>query len=171
MKMGAPVDINLAALKKIAPAPQAIRRDVMRGGAMRSRHSAPRQRFDMHRPERLNGARPPRFAQRSGASATSQTTLLAQKFRCCARGLRAVDRLQPAVERRFREPMRATIFGLAEAAASPSLDVNRPPLPPGFVLEIFRRHGRNSHVRRNPICRDIALLRKRAEIGRLHAPT
>jgi hypothetical protein len=93
MKMGAPVDLNLGALKKIAPAPQAIRRDVMRGGVRRSRHSAPRQRFDVHRPERLNGDRPLRFARRSGASATPQTALLAQKFRGCARGLRAVDRL------------------------------------------------------------------------------
>ena len=32
MKMGAPVDLNLAALEKIAPAPQADRRDPMRGG-------------------------------------------------------------------------------------------------------------------------------------------
>jgi phosphatidylglycerol:prolipoprotein diacylglycerol transferase len=56
MKSGAPVDLNLAALEKIAPAPQADRRDAMRGGAMCSGHSAPGHRFNVHRPERLNGA-------------------------------------------------------------------------------------------------------------------
>jgi hypothetical protein len=81
MKTGAPVDLDLAALEKVAPALQADRGDMVRGGVMRSRHSAPRHRLDMHRPERLDGDRTLGLAQRRRAPATTQETLLAQEFR------------------------------------------------------------------------------------------
>jgi hypothetical protein len=41
-------------------------------------------------------------------------------------------------------------FDWAEAAASPLLDVNRPPLSPGFVLEMFRRATGERPITKEP---------------------
>ena len=98
----------------------------MRRGVMRSRHSAPRHRLDMHRQERLDGDRTLGLAQRRRAPATTQETLLAQEFRRFPGAIGAFQGLQPANERPFGKTVRAAISGSAEAAAPPRLDVNRP---------------------------------------------
>jgi len=56
---------------------------------------------------------------------------------------------------------------LRQAAALPCLDVNRPPLASGFVLEMFRTHRRFSNAAENPIWNDSALSESRARFGRL----
>lgn len=146
---------------------QTNHRDVVRGGVMRSSRTAPGHRFDMHRPERLNGDRASRSAQRRRAAATALTPLLAQKFCRFSNGFRAFELLQPAIKCRLCEPMLATIFGPRKTASAPRFNVRRPISAPRRFLESFRCYRRSFHVRRNPLCREIALPRERAETGRL----
>jgi hypothetical protein len=72
--------------------------------------SAPRFRFDERRPEPLNGDRALRFANRRRASGAVLTSSFALKFCRFSLGARAIELIQPAVERRPVEPMLATIF-------------------------------------------------------------
>src|SRR5258708_9040755 len=54
------------------------------------------------------------------------------------------------------------------AAALLRLDVNRPPLTPGLVLEMFRTHQRFSTAAENRKWNENALSKSRARFGRLH---
>ena len=167
MKIRAPVNLHFAAVEQITLAAQTDQRKIVSVGAMRGAQSAPVQRFDMHRPERLNGDRALRFAQRRWPSTAALTTLFAQKFCCFSRGFRAFELLEPAIERRLVEPMIATIFGARKSAPARRFNMRRPVGTPCRVLELFRAHRRSSHVRENPICREIALPSERAEFGHL----
>ena len=162
MKMGAPVDLNLAALEKIAPAPQADRRDPMRGGVMCGRRSAPGHRFDVHRPERLNGDRPLRCAQ-PGCPGFARRMRLMLHDDCVA------NDGQPPPERAHIEPMLLAIALPRKTAATPRLDVDRPLRPPSCVLEMFRTHRRSSSARRNPIWTANALPIRCARTARLRS--
>src|SRR5579883_592656 len=144
MKPCAPVDCYLAGLQQIAPASQAGRRDTERRRIMSGSLAAPIQRLDMHRPERLNGARPSGLRQRGVTSVTFSPRLVFQGF-----GI--PDRSQPAPKSAHVEPVLPAIPPTRQTATPPCLDVNRPPLTPSPVLEMFRPHRRSSHVRRNPI--------------------
>jgi hypothetical protein len=77
--------------------------------------------------------------------------------------------LEPARECLFVESMLTAIFGWRNAAALPRLDVNRPPLASGFVLEMFWTHRRFSTAAENPKWNDSALSESRARFGRLLA--
>jgi len=148
------------------PAAQTVRRKIVSAGVMRGAQSAPVERFDMHRPERLNGDRALRFAQRRWPSTVALTTLFAQKFCCFSRGFRAFELLQSAIERRLVSRW-SRQYLVRESPLRPRFNMRRPVGTPCRVLQSFRAHRRSSHVRENPICREIALLSKRAEIGRL----
>ena len=49
--------------------------------------------------------------------------------------------LEPAPERVLAKTILATVFADSEFASAPRLDVKRPPLTPGFVLEVFQPPG------------------------------
>jgi hypothetical protein len=53
MKIRAPVDCDLAGVQSVGPFAQRMRRQLHRGDMGAELHSAPVQRLDMHRPERL----------------------------------------------------------------------------------------------------------------------
>ena len=143
MKPRAPVDLHLAGLQQIAPAAQTVDRDPMRGGVMGGGQSTPIQRFDVHRPERLDRRRALRHAQPGCATPPFRLPLVMQ-------GLGVADRSNPASECARVETMLNAIFCAAKAAPTPRLDVDRPPCPPSLVLKMFRRHRRSSNARRNP---------------------
>lgn len=111
MKIRSPIDLPLGGIEEITPAPRTVHREMVRECAMRGGQFAPGQRFDVHQPERLDGDRSPRFAQQRGTAAAPLMTLLAQKFRCFPCGFGPFQLRQPAIERRLRQPMLATIFG------------------------------------------------------------
>jgi hypothetical protein len=64
--------------------------------------------------------------------------------------------------------MPTAIRGTRNAAAPPGLDVNRPPLASGFVLEMFWTHRRFSNAAENPKWNENALPESCARFGRLH---
>ena len=55
---------------------------------------------------------------------------------------RVRGRAQPTCKCCAREVVNLAVAVLRQAAALPRLDVNRPPLAPGRVLEMFRTHRR-----------------------------
>ncbi|UPJ50928.1 hypothetical protein IVB30_05985 [Bradyrhizobium sp. 200] len=115
-------------------------------------HSAPVHRLDMHRSERLRAAiahvyahtkaRPLAFLQ---SFLPLLTTLFATQFRPIFHKLAcsflASKMLEPARESLFVKSMLTAIIGLRSAAALLRLDVSRPPLASGFVLEMFGPTG------------------------------
>jgi len=64
---------------------------------------------------------------------------------------RVSDRAQPTCKCYACEAVNAAVAALRQAAALPCLDVNRPPLTPGFVLDMFRTLRRFSNAAENPI--------------------
>jgi hypothetical protein len=74
MKMRAPVNLHFAAVEQITPAAQTDKGKIVSVGVMRGAQSAPVLRLDMHRPERLNGDRALRFAQRRWPSTAALTS-------------------------------------------------------------------------------------------------
>jgi hypothetical protein len=134
----------------------------MRGGVMGGGQSAPVQRFDMHRPERLDGRRALRRAQPGGATPPFRVRLVVQ-------GLGVSDRSNPASECARVETVLNAIFGAAKPAPAPRLDVDRQPRLPSRVLEMFRSHRRSSNARRNPKWTANAPPIRCARTGRLHS--
>src|SRR5260370_19682190 len=106
----------------------------------------------MHRPERLRAAiahvcahakAPPLASLQSFLPLlTAQFRLIFHKLAC---SFLASKMLEPTRECLFVKSMLTAIFGLRNAAALPRLDVNRPPLASGFVLEMFWTHRRFSN--------------------------
>jgi hypothetical protein len=133
MKACPPVDLDLPGVQQIAPSPQAVRRQSVRGGVVADAQPAPRHRLHMHRPERLHaavavvGGTAPRspLAARLGVEAPLQT----QAFRIR-------EHLQPARERRRVEPMLTAVAALRQTAALPRLDMHR---PPGLRRAVFSK--------------------------------
>jgi hypothetical protein len=62
--------------------------------------------------------------------------------------------------------MLCAVATLRKTTALLGLDVNRPPLASGRVLEMFRTHRRFSNAAENPIWNDSALSESRATVGR-----
>ena len=174
MKSRSPVNFDLATIDQIAPAAQAGLRDFRRRGVMRERHPAPDQRLHMHRPERLHCL--VTFVRRQlerSPPALSPTLVvlgLGKDFgilRVDFGGFRVRDRAQPTCKWRVCEAVNPTVAALRQTAALPRLDVNRPPLASGLVLEMFRANQRFSNAAENPIWNDSALSESRARFGRL----
>ena len=174
MKPRSPVNFHLATIDQISPAAQAELRDFRRRGVMRERHSAPVQRLHMHRPERLHSLVAFVRRQLERSSSALPSTLVALGFgkdfgilRTDFGRFRVRDGTQPACKCCAREVVNPAVAALRQAAALPRLDVNRPPLAPGFVLEMFWTHRRISTAAENPIWNDSALSESRARTGRL----
>ena len=127
---------------------------------MRGRRSAPGHRFDVHRPERLNGYRPLRRAQPGFPRFARRRRLMLQDYCFANDG-------QPPPERAHVESMLPAIALPRKTATTPRLDVDRPPCPPSCVLEMFRTHRRSSNARRNPIWTANAPPIRCARTGRL----
>jgi len=132
----------------------------------------------MHRPERLRAAIAHVCAHTKAPPLASLqfffsllTTLFAAQFRLIFQKLAcsflASRMLELARESLFVKSMLTAIFGLRNAAAPPRLDVNRPPLASGFVLEMFWTHQRFSAAAENPKWNENTLSKSRAGIGRL----
>ena len=151
MKSRAPVDRYRLRVEQIAPSTQAMRRDVEGGRVVSDPQTAPVQRFDMHRPERLDCLRLLADRQRFALPTATFEPFLQLDFHRRMQGFVAHQHLQPARERRLRKAMTTTVTTLRQAAPAPRLDVDRPPFAPRLVLEVSRPHRRSSHVRRNPI--------------------
>jgi hypothetical protein len=168
MKMRPPVDLHFASIEEIAPSPQAVLRQTMCLGVGECTHSTPRHRFDMHRPESLNRLRTHASGQSNAPLAATLASFLKQNFGLYLLGFCCAQRFPPTGERRLGEPMLRAVATLRKTTALPGLNVNRPPLPPGCVLEMFRTHRRFSNAAENPIWNDSALSESRARSGRLH---
>ncbi len=177
--MSPPVDFHLAVVQPVAPFAQRSRRQMQNGGVFAHAHPAPVHRLDMHRPERLEGAialiRAHAKAQTGASPATLFSPfklLLAAQFclifRLFAGRFLAGQMVQPAIERALPKSVLAAIVRPIQAALAPRLDVNQPPGLPRLVLKMSQIHRRSSMPRRNPTCRDLALLNLGAETGRLH---
>jgi hypothetical protein len=145
---------------------------------MRERHPAPVQRLHMHRPERLRRlvAFVRRQLERSSPALSptlfllgfcKESSVLRADFGC----FRVRDRAQPTCKCCVCEAVNPAVAALRQTATLPRLDVNRPPLASGFVLEMFRTHRRFSNAAENPIWNDSALSESRARFGRLRRPT
>src|SRR5258708_28149382 len=141
---------------------------------MRERHPAPVQRVALQRADRVRClfAFVCRELERSSPGLSPMLFVLG--FCKDSSVLRAAfgrfcvhDRAQPACKCCVCEAVHSAITALRQAAALPSFDVNRPPLAPGFVLEMFRTHRRFSNAAENPIWNDSALSESRARTGRL----
>jgi hypothetical protein len=168
MKMRPPVDFQLASSEKITPASQAGQRDAQRCSVVDGAQSAPAQRFDVHRPERLHRLTSLVAGQPKMPFAATLAPFLTLQFRFYLQGVCVDKHSQPSHKRRLREPVLCAIAALRQTAPLPRLDVNRPPFASGFVLEMFRTHRRFSNAAENPIWNDSALSGSRARFGRLH---
>jgi hypothetical protein len=174
MKPRSPVNFDLATVNQISPAAQAGLRQFRRRGIMRERHPAPVQRLHMHRPERLRclvafvrcqlERSSLRCLRRSSCSVSARILAF---LRADFGRFRVRDRAQPTCKCCACEAVILAVAALRQAAALPCLDVNRQPLAPGVVLEMFRTHRRFSNAAENPIWNDSALLESRARTGRL----
>jgi len=158
MKVRSPINFDLATVDQISPAAQAGAREFRHRGKMRERHPAPIQRLHMHRPERLRRlvAFVRRQLERSSPALCSTLFVFgfckdSSVLRADFGRFRVRDGTQPACKCCVREAVNPTVAPLRQAAALPRLDVNRPPLAPGFVLEMFRTHRRFSNAAENPI--------------------
>ena len=178
--MRTPVDFNLALVQPIAPFAQRIGRQTQSCSVFANAHSAPVHRLDMHRPERLRAAIAHVCAYAEAPSLTSLqsflpllTALLAAQFRLIFHKLAcsflASKMLEPARECLLVKSMLTAIFCLRNAAALPRLDVNRPPLASGLVLEMFWTHRRFSTAAENPKWNEDTLSKSRARTDRLQA--
>lgn len=176
--MRAPVDRNLALVQSVSPFAQRIGRQKPRSRVFAHTHSAPVHRFHVHRPERLHGAIAHVGAHaKASPTAPSQpffslfTALFSAQFRLIFRELAcsvlASKPLEPAPKRVLAKTMLATVFADFEFTSTPCLDVKRPPLTPGFVLEVFSTHRRFSTAAENPKWNENSLSKSRAKTGRL----
>jgi hypothetical protein len=133
MKTRAPVDLQRICVQPGAPSAQAVDRDVVCCSVIFGTHATPVQRFDMHRPERLDrlvALVPGRRLSRSLAPLACHLT----------RRFQQIQRIEPAVERALVQPMEATILGASHTASTPRLQVSRPPCPSCFVFEVSCPH-------------------------------
>jgi hypothetical protein len=132
----------------------------------------------MHRPERLRAAVAHVRAHAIALPLASLlsflpllTALLAAQFRLICHNLAcrflASKMLEPARECLLVKSKLTAVFGLRNAAALPRLDVNRPPLASGLVLEMFWTHRRFSTAAENPKWNENTLSESRARTGRL----
>ena len=148
VKMRTPVDFSLAIVQPVAPSAQRVGRQRLGGSVFAYAHSAPVHRLHMHRPERLDGTiAHVRADAKSLPAALSQsfltlfTALPAAQFRLIFRELAcsffASECVKPARERPTIQSMSTAIRPARKATAPPGLDVNRPPLAPGFVPGMF----------------------------------
>lgn len=158
MNVRPPVDLHLFGCDQIAPSAQAVARDAVCPSIRLQPHAAPIHRLNMHRPVRLNRLRADAGRQPNASLVVTLSSFLAQQFRLCLQGFCIGEHVQPTPERVLAKTMLAAIFADPEAASAPRLNVNRPPLTPGFVLEVFRTHRRISNAAENPIWNDNVLL-------------
>jgi hypothetical protein len=106
MKMRPPVDLHFASVEEIAPSPQAVLRQIGRlGVGCQDTHSAPRHRFDMHRPERLYRLRTRASGRSNAPLTTTLASFLTQKFGLYLLGFCDAQGFPPTDERRIGEPM------------------------------------------------------------------
>ncbi len=171
MKVRSPINFDLATVDQISPAAQAGAREFRHRGKMRERHPAPVQRLHVHCPQRLR--RLVAFVRRQlerSSSALSPTLFLfgfckdSSVLRTDFGRFRVGDRAQPTCA---CEAVHSAITALRQTVALPCLDVNRPPLASGLVLEMFRTHRRVSNAAENPIWNDSSLSESRARFGQL----
>src|SRR5262245_41427669 len=135
MKMRPPVDLDLAGIESVAPLAQTPWRKKQRGRVVAHAHSAPVQRFHMHRPERLGGARA-HVGTHPEARPPPPTLLallpplfptqFAQFFCMSARFVDADEMLHPSSKRLPLEPVPTAVFHAAQAASAPRFNVQRP---------------------------------------------
>lgn len=176
--MGAPVDRDLASVQPVTPFAQRVRRQLHCDGIGAETHSAPVQRLDMHRPERLG--RPIAYIRgdRDSASLLLSEGLLpllpgalAAQFRLLflelERSLFGGQPLQPTPECVLGQTLLLAVFAYPESASTPCFDVQRPPFAAGLVLEMFGSHRRFSTAAENPKWSDNVLPKRRARSGRL----
>ena len=169
MKKRTPVDRRRLGVDQITPPAQSAGRYAQRPSIMRDAHTAPVQRFDVHRPERLDRLRSPVGRQRASLPSAPFKPFFAFDFRFGAQSLVADERVQPTRKCRLGQAMLTTISPLRQPTSLPCLHVNQPPFAARPVLEAFRSHRRTSNVRRSPIWTARADLRNRAETGRLRS--
>src|SRR5215469_1973788 len=160
MKTRAPVDLQRICVQPGAPSAQAVDRDVVCCSVIFGAHATPVQRFDMHRPERLDRLVALAPGHRLSRSLAPLACHLTRRFQ-------QIQRIEPAVERALVQPMEATILGASHNASTPRLQMSRPPCPSCFVFEVSCPHRRSSHARRNPISFASAPPNRCARPGRL----
>ncbi|MGY4303361.1 hypothetical protein ACVIJ6_000604 [Bradyrhizobium sp. USDA 4369] len=176
--MGAPVDRDLASGQSVAPFAQRMRRQLHRCGIGAELHSAPVQRLDMHRPERLRrpithvrGDREPALLLLSERLFPLFPGALAAQFRLIflelKRSLVAGQPLQPTPQGVLSQALLLAVFADPETAPTPRFDVQRPPFAARFVLEMFGSHRRFSTAAENPKWNDNSRGGRCAETGRL----
>ncbi len=173
--MGAPVDRDLAGGQSVAPFAQRMRPQLHRRGIGAELHSAPVQRLDMHRPERLGhpishirGDREPALLLLSQRLFSLVPGALAAQFRLLflelKRSLIAGQPLQPTPQRVLGQTLLLAVFAYPETASTPRFDVQRPPFAARSALEMFGSHRRvstaaenskwNDNTRGGKVCRD-----------------
>lgn len=87
MKVRPPVDFNLVGVDQIAPSPQGVLRYAMCWGIGLHAQTAPLHRFNVHRPERLNGSAAEVLRKWSPLLAEPLPTFLTTQFRTCLQRL------------------------------------------------------------------------------------
>ncbi len=147
MKSRSPVDFDLAGFQPSAPPFQAFLGQSKHLGVVGERQSAPGLRFNVHGPERLDGAR-------SGVARSARSLValgFTRQFGLGPQGFGAFDPDQSTPKCLLGQTVLAAINPPRKPAPAPRLDMRRPPFEPGLVPDLSRRHRRSSHARRYPI--------------------
>jgi hypothetical protein len=155
-----------------------MRRQLHRRGIGEELHSAPVQRLDMHRPERLR--RPVAHIRSDSEPALLLLSerlfslfpgALAAQFRPIFLELKcslvAGQPLQPTPQGVLGQTLLLAVFADPETAATPRFDVQRPPFAARSVLEMFGSNRRISTAAENSKWNDNTPGGRRAGTGRL----
>ena len=177
MKQRPPVRIGLAILDPVTPFAQAVRRQMEPGRIFPDAQSAPDHRFDMHRPERLNGLTALVMRRPFAPALTPLSPHFGVQFALDLQGFCVHENGNPTLESVIgntiltaiptpRQPAPLPCFHTRYAEAL-ARRVHRPVRTPRLVLEMFRYHRRFSHARKNPIWNGITPPYRCVRTGRL----